>query len=177
MEKSPSKRTGIASIVGFLIELSVASVGAYLSYGSIGIPLSNATGNVIRSTVTNPYYPGLFVIGVYLFGMDFSRKMLIVWPKGIRLLIYGGLVIAAISAPFLVFYNFYFSYTEVIAGTTYTIYPYAVQAGIPFMIGLFVALIGWFVLLASRLRKRRTRIGTYMIRISPKSQLGDRKKE
>lgn len=154
-------------IVTFSTELIIAGIGAYLSFTSIGTPLSNASGTVIRSTVTSGLYAFIMVIGFMLFGLDLSVRIAVNHPSRLRLMLASGLIATATSLPFLIYYNFYFSYTTVINGTSYTVFPYAVQTGIPFMLALLLSFCAWIQMFSAWINKRKIhiRIGP-VIRIS-----------
>ena len=137
-------------------EAIITSIGGYLSFLLIGTPLSNAQGTVIRSTVTSGYYSFIFVYGfatlvLSLCSYSYShRKELL---KRIAVI---GLIIGFVSAPALIYYNFYVSYTRLISGVSYTIYPYAVQSAIPFAMGLLAALVASLFMLPSLFVRRKS---------------------
>lgn len=155
-------------LLSFGIELSIFAAGAYLCYSSIGTPLSNASGSVIRSTVTSWQYAAILMAGAYLFGIDFTRHLFRHWKYGLKIFAAAGLAVTAISTPFLVYYNFYHSHAATISGTTYTVYPMAIQSGLPFMLGIFMAFIAGIMLFAGKGR----RVRHYYIRISNSAESG-----
>lgn len=159
------------AIVTLTSELVITAIGLYLSYGSIGTPVSNANGNVIRSTVTSFIYPILAVSGMYLFGMDLSNRFVKYWKKGLWVMLLSALSVSFVSTPFLIYYNYYYSYTTTIGGTAYTVYPYGVQPGIPFMLGLLIAFIAGLFLLIQWINRKRIKIRkSPFIRISSKNR-------
>ncbi|QRF76201.1 hypothetical protein Thermo_01718 [Thermoplasmatales archaeon] len=154
----------------FSVELVVLAVGAYLSYTHIGIPLSNANGTVIRSTVTSGLYSGILVTGALLFGADLSVRLAFYHPKRLKAMLSSGLAVAAACLPFLIYYNFYYSYLKVIGGTTFTVFPYGVQTGIPFMLALLFSYLALITMLSRRFSRKgrgiRIRFRSRRIRLS-----------
>ena len=148
-----SGRIGTAAT--FATDLAVLSIGAYLSYTNIGVPLSNANGSEIRSTVTSGLYAGNMVVGTALFAMDLSVRLAMYRPAGLKWMFVAGMAAAIASLPFLVYYNFYYGYTTLIGGTTYTVYPYGVQPGIPFMLALLISFSALLQMLARWANKRK----------------------
>ena len=65
---------------------------------------------------------------------------------------------------YLIYYNFYFSESEIIAGGTYTVYPYGLQPAIPFMLGLFFSFITWLLYLGTEHGKIRIKVPFIRIR-------------
>lgn len=134
-------------------EMVFAIVSTFLSYSAISAPVSNAQGNVIRSTVNSGLYSALLVFSFGVLAFTVSWYYSQIWKHGVKLVLVSGLGTAAFSLPFLIYYNFYYSYVVVISGGRYTVYPYAVQPAIPLMIGLFIAFISIFYMIPRR-RKR-----------------------
>lgn len=146
-----SYRVDGAFIPVVVIETALTAIGGYLCFMNIGTPLSNAQGTVIRSTVTSGLFSLIFVYAfislvLSIISHKFPENSLI-----LRIVFLSGLAVTIVSLPFLVYYNFYLSRTVVLSGKSYTIYPYAVQSGIPFLLGLvtvFLAII--FIFLSRR---------------------------
>ncbi|HKJ96990.1 MAG TPA: hypothetical protein VJ944_04545 [Thermoplasmataceae archaeon] len=114
----------------------------------------NANENVISSTVTSPVYSFLLVFGIYVFSTDLSIRLEKQRPSALKIVILSGVAVSIVSLPLLIYYDFYYSYSTVISGSQYTIYPYAVQPGMPFLLGLFIAFIAWSQMFVRWARKR-----------------------
>lgn len=153
--------------ISFTSELTVVGMGAYLSYTSIGTPVSNASGTVIRSTVTSGLYPFILVIGFSLFGLDLSARLASSNTAALKYMLISGLISAAVFLPPLIYYNFYYSYETVMGGTVYTVYPYAVQPGIPFLFSIFFSFMALIQMISQWSNRRRSRLNPrQVVRIS-----------
>ncbi len=133
------------SFLSMAVALVLTAVGAYLTYASIGIFAYNASGDTIRSSAKSVQGTLILIIGVGLFIFTLFDYLVKYNIAGIKKSILGGLIISAISLPFLVYYNFYVSESTLIAGRIYTVYPYGLQPAIPFMLGLFFSFITWLL--------------------------------
>lgn len=144
-----------------LLELVLCGVFAYLSYNSIGVPVSNAQGHVIRSTVTSLTDSLVLTVsvGVLIFSVCYYFKTK---PKAIRMLIMIELAAFLVSLPALLYYNFYYSYVETVNNVNYTVYPMGVQVGIPFLFSLYALFITAMFYIS--IRKSRRISGFYIIR-------------
>ena len=142
-----SKNGSFLVIVAALV---FTAVGAYLTYASIGISISNAVGDTIRSSAKSVPGPIILVIGVGWLLFSLYDYFLKYNEAGIIRSIIGSLAVSAISLPFLIYYNFYFKESELIAGKMYTAYPYGLQPAIPFMLGLFFSFITWLLYLGKK---------------------------
>ena len=138
------------SLLVLTTALALTAVGAYLTYTSIGVFAYNAAGDTIRSSARSGPGPIILIIGVGWFIFALFDYFLKYNTAGIKWSIIGGLIVSAISLPFLIYYNFYFSESELIAGKIYTAYPYGVQPAIPFMLGLFFSFITWLVYIGKK---------------------------
>lgn len=145
-------------VIAFAIGAFLTAIGAYFSYTAIGTPLSNAVGTTIRSTVVSGLGPLILVAGVLVIGLTAVNYAMRYWKQGLKVIFIIGLIIAGVSSPFLIYYNFYYSYSEIISGSAYIVYPYAVQTGIPFMLGLLVSFMAGVSILAEKYGKKSTRL-------------------
>lgn len=159
-----------ALLIALVTESFIIAIGAYLSYTAIGTPLSNSVGTTIRSTVVSGWGPFILVSGILFMSLTALNNAARYWKIGLKVVFAVGLMIAVISTPFLIYYNFFYAYSEVISGTTYLVYPYAVQAAIPFMLGILVAFTAGISLLAEKYRKRKVR---YRVTFSWRGRKGD----
>ncbi len=155
-------KTGSLSLI--IATVIITAIGAYVTYTSIGVFVTNAVGSTIRSSAKSGPGPIILVIGVGLFLVSLFDYFLKYNRTGIIMSIIGGLVTSAISLPFLIYYNFYFSESEIIAGGTYTVYPYGLQPAIPFMLGLFFSFITWLLYLGTERGKIRIKVPFIRIR-------------
>lgn len=137
-----------------IIEIAVLAAGLLWAYAAAGISVSNAVGTVIRSSVLTPF-PGIVLVIITGISSVTSSIYLQENRKALKRLALSMAALFLTSIPFLVYFNFIYSSSEVISAITYTTYPYAVQSGIPLMLsGFLLYVIGLMELYYRRINSR-----------------------
>lgn len=137
-----------------IVEIAALAAGLFWAYATAGISVSNAVGTVIRSSVLTPF-PGILLVIATGVSSATSSVYLQENRKALKRLVLSTAAVFLASIPFLIYFNFIYSSSDVVSGITYTTYPYAVQSGIPLLLsGFLLYMIGLVELLYRRINSR-----------------------
>lgn len=117
-----------------VLESAVASLLVAWNLMSVGISVSNASGNVIRSSVLSPYPPFALVIFTWMLTYRIHRRFLCTSRKLRKTVLLSIPAVMVVSSLPLLYYNIYYHYTAMFSGTAYNVFPYGIQSALPFML-------------------------------------------